>query len=377
VRANGSKDTAVVKARVVAAYGGELKAPKAKRSKSAKDKTKPLSISIATETLERAPDPVLQQFAAWGKLTKLAGTDLPVLRAPIVHTSFGLADTLRTTSRKPNIQNWGKKSGVRGCFDPRPGNVFIIVDYSAIEAATFAQIQLDLFGDSQIAEFYNQGAAADMHSRTGAGIRGCSYDEFLARKKEPEFDAVRQAAKIAIFTRFGGGGPNAIEHGARNTYRVYKTLEEWTTIVKAIDSAWPEIPRYHSYISRVLPKRTTGVDEETGKKIVKRRTWIPGTKLFRPSCGYCDACNTPFQSLAALITGEATYQIERAVWRRELPVGTLVDNVVHDEIVAEAPEAAAEEAKARIETIMVEVGRQLAPKLLIRVEGKIARKWSK
>jgi hypothetical protein len=81
-------------------------------------------ISTAKVTLQESGDPLLEMLASWGEARSLVNKDLVLLRSGLtvpIHSRFGLADTLRTTTSKPNIQNFGRSGGARECITARHG----------------------------------------------------------------------------------------------------------------------------------------------------------------------------------------------------------------------------------------------------------------
>lgn len=91
------------------------------------------------------------------------------------------AETGRTSSRKPNMQNIDRKSYWRECFVARPGRVIITVDYSACELRILAEVS----GEQVWIDAFNAGW--DVHSVSAeilygqvwkdAAQPGCAYYE--------------------------------------------------------------------------------------------------------------------------------------------------------------------------------------------------------
>lgn len=109
----------------------------------------------------------------------------------------------------PNMQNPPRKGGVRTCFTPRAGSVFITCDYSTLEMRTLAQVYYDFFGVSPLRDALNAGQ--DVHVALAAEILGATYEETAARIKAGEVEAAdwRQGAKCfhpdtEILTRLSG-----------------------------------------------------------------------------------------------------------------------------------------------------------------------------
>jgi len=79
-------------------------------------------ISTAKATMQSSGDPLLEDLAQWGEARSLVNKDLVLLRGGLtwpISSRFGLADTLRTTTSKPNIQNFGREGGARECITGR------------------------------------------------------------------------------------------------------------------------------------------------------------------------------------------------------------------------------------------------------------------
>src|SRR5690606_32482748 len=115
-----------------------------------------------------------------------------------IHSYFEvLRETGRTSSSNPNLQNLPRVDGVRECYVPRPGNVYISCDYDKAELHTLAQLCMDYFGESKLAEALNNGI--DPHLQMAANILGIPYEEAKDRlkAKDKEVKDTRQMAKAA------------------------------------------------------------------------------------------------------------------------------------------------------------------------------------
>ena len=175
-------DTAEVRALVKAAYG-----PRYPRTPTGRP-------SISRDTLENSGNPLLEGFAALGKNLKLLHAFVPVLErgaeAAVQPRYNILVASGRTSCRKPNLQQLPRKGPVRECFVPRPGFLFCSVDYGGVELCTRAQVELDWFGHSALADALNAGE--DPHWSLAAQILGLGYE---AAKLDPRGPAVRQMVK--------------------------------------------------------------------------------------------------------------------------------------------------------------------------------------
>jgi DNA polymerase-1 len=110
VRANGSRDTKKAKARMLECMGESAR------------RTKGGDVCLDSDACTMSGDPLLESYAEASSLKKVLSNDVAALTQGItmpIHTNFDLADTGRTTSSKPNVQNPRRLPGVRECFVPR------------------------------------------------------------------------------------------------------------------------------------------------------------------------------------------------------------------------------------------------------------------
>ncbi len=113
VKADGVRDTKAAKARMIAACA-ELKI-EPRRTKSG-------DICLDSDACKGVGDPLLEAYAELSSYKKVLTNDVEALRRGVVvpiSTHFDLAETGRTTSARPNIQNPRRLPGVRECFVPR------------------------------------------------------------------------------------------------------------------------------------------------------------------------------------------------------------------------------------------------------------------
>ena len=156
-----------------------------------------------------------------------------------------LVKTGRTSSSRPNIQQVPRDGAIRGVYVPSPGHVLVGADYNCIEMVTLAQVCLDRFGISRVAELLHRGY--DLHAYTAARLLDKDYEEFLSMKAtEPgEFGKWRQRAKAINFGVPGGMGAAALRDYAASTYGVTLTKQEardWRQTL--IDEVFPELSQY-------------------------------------------------------------------------------------------------------------------------------------
>jgi hypothetical protein len=119
-------------------------------------------ISLDADACTGSEDPILVLYSEYQSLAKTLSNDIPMLRAGAtmpVHSRFEeLKETGRTGSSKPNVQNVRRLPGIRECFMPRPGYVFVDCDFGGLELHTLAQVCMWVLGFSTLGEALKAGA---------------------------------------------------------------------------------------------------------------------------------------------------------------------------------------------------------------------------
>jgi DNA polymerase-1 len=344
-------------------------------------------VSVDRESCKASGDDPLESYAEATHLKKLLATDLKFLKKGQNHTRFDvLVDTGRTSSSSPNIQNLSRRGGVRECFVPRPGFVFIDADYDTIELRTLAQVCIWAVGESRLAELLNQGF--DPHLDLGAKILGLTYEDAVQHKNDPVIKEARQLAKPANFGFPGGMGAKKFLVYAKSQYGIEISLDDATALRRTWFENWPEVQKYFGWIRS---KHEWNFDVASGGDTATVRHFQSGR--YRGSCFYTAACNSYFQGLAADVGKAAGYRIARAcydpsvIWRDPVtgePAGSSPlfgsRNVafVHDQFVVETPDTPnAHDAAEEVGRIMVEEARKFLPDLVVTCTPALARRWSK
>jgi DNA polymerase I len=358
VRADGSRDTKKVMAAVEAAYGARGAAvPKTEPSgKYPQGQTKKDAL-----TCLESGDEALTQYGKLGELSSFVDNFLPVLERGLLQSRYDFAESGRSTSSQPNTQNFPVFGGIRECCVPRPGYVYVCADYGKLELCTLAQVCLDLFGRSALADMLNRGI--DPHLQIASRLAKISYSEALARKRDLYLE--RQTGKVGNFGYPGGLGHTRMVQFAKQKYDVIITEGESRTLKALWLSELPEMNDYFAYVSDMVDRKG---------EIVQLRS-----NRTRGNVGYTDACNTLFQGLGADIAKSALFDVAEACYA--IPSSPLFGcrpvNFIHDEIYAEAPEHRAAAAAVELGRIMVEAARPWLPGVMIEAVPLITRRWSK
>lgn len=358
-------------------------------------------VSLDEDSCEATGDELLEDYALFSTLGTLLSKDVPALAAGTVfpvHTHFGLAASGRVTSAGPNIQNWKRSTdevycrecgvrydkpckdhpgfneavqGIRECFYPRQGFVFIDSDYDQLELRTLAQVCVTLFGESELAKALNAGI--DPHTALASEILGISYEEGARRRKskDKQFDATRQAAKVANFGYPGGLGAKTFVKFARKSYGVTLdadpdvAIDKAKSLKKAWLARWPEMEEFFKYVDSLG-------DPATLEQI--------GVQRVRGGCTYTAACNSLFQGLGSDATGRAGWHIARAQYVDQASplFGSRTVNYVHDEWIVETPDThLAHDAAYELSRLMKLGADELLPDVPSKTEPLLMRWWSK
>lgn len=328
-------------------------------------------------------------LVAWQKMgsVQTQRKKLDAYEQPVIHSRYmPLIETGRTSLRSPNLQNQPRAGGFREILVPRPGHKFLIHDFGMAELVTLGQIQLDWLGRSRLADALRDGK--DVHVMLAANIAGCSYEELRDAIKhakawlkkhgdDPSADprvklameyyvALRTLAKAPNFGYPGGLGAKRFVDFALGSYGIVVAEDEARRLKKQWLRTWPDMRDYFRYIDRW--KQADG----------RYRVIQPRSERVRGACSYTEACNSPFQGLAA----DAAKHVMWLVWRATLDPASALFGAsqvlfVHDENVVEVPETRAEDASAELERIMIDGFAAYCPDIPISVEGAVTDRYCK
>lgn len=359
IRKDGSRDTKAATARMLEVMGPRHR------------KTKGGGVSLDRDSCKASDDPLLTDYGDVAQLKAVLAKDVPMLEAGTflpVHSRFDMAASGRTTSSSPNIQNLRRMPGIREAFVPRPGMVYAQADYPGLELRTLAQVCIDLFGKSELANMLNAGL--DPHLAVAARILGVSYDEAKANKKRKDVDNARQVGKVANFGFPGGLGIEKLCLFAKKTYRVNITPDEAKALKRTWQETLPEMREFFAYVGRLT-------DNPSGEATLMQLR----SKRLRGGATYTAACNSFFQGLGADATKHAAWLVAKACYvDRSSPLfGSRIANYVHDEIICETPATPnAHEAALELCNLMRKGANEWLPDVPFReIEPLLMRVWSK
>jgi DNA polymerase-1 len=313
----------------------KLNYPVIKKTKTTK------SFSTSVEVLEELAShgfAVPQLILQHRELHKLKGTyvdALPLLvgRDGRVHTTFNqaVAATGRLSSSDPNLQNIPIRTAagreIRKAFIADPGMVLLSADYSQVELRILAHISQD----ESLIETFRRGA--DIHRATASKMFNIPEEELTAEQRRAaktiNFGVLYGMSAFRLSNELGISGAQA---------------KDW------IEAYFSRYPKIQEYLDRTLDEARS-----TGKvtTLFGRVRYIPEihNRSFTVR-GNAErmATNAPIQGTAADILKMAMIALENRL--TDDGGGARMLLTVHDEIVIEAPESAAEDVAGIVKETM-------------------------
>lgn len=328
VRPDGTRNMAAIRDRM---------GPDAKRTKPTPANPRGQVITAESECRHHS-DPVVQVYGSYLQLAATISRELPIVEAGRIHTRYGWAETGRSTSSNPNLQNMTEDSGARDCFSPGDDeHVFVCVDFSQLELCCLGHLCVVLKCGNDLARKLRSGE--DLHAGLAAEIGG-----------------KRKLAKAGNFGFPGGMGPDRFSAWARKKYDLDISVQEAAKLRQLWRKRNPDVVRYQRMVGAEL--------ERSGGRLDLYRC---GRK--RGGLSYTEGCNTLFQSLGADVTQTAFIELAKA--------GYLPSLYVHDEYLIKVPRYGAERAAAEIGAILRAVGEDWLPNCPPKAEPKIGDRWLK
>lgn len=286
------------------------------------------------------------------------------------HNSTG-----RFSCSDPNLQQVPSRGEdgktFRRLFQAPPGRKLIKADLAGIELRIMAW----LADDEVMIEAFRQ--EADLHRLTAAAVAGKPPEEVTK--------AERQAAKAINFGLVYGCGPGRLMQSAKYEYGVEMSEAEAVSARKTFFSTYPGITAWHNRQKNLryhpephyfhlagrgyFAMQLVSVRTASGRKRVwpdhGGKTTATVTRLF----------NTPDQGTGADILKGAMAKfyenLLEAGWGGEVQLVACV----HDELVAESPDALAEEVAGKLVAALETAGAEFISPVPVAAEEVVADTW--
>lgn len=314
------------------------------------------SVLEALQPLHPLPGMVIE----YRGLSKLKSTYIDVLprmvdpRTGRIHTTFHqtVTATGRLSSSDPNLQNipirtkLGKR--IREAFVAPAGKLLLSLDYSQVELRVMAHLS----GDATLRQSFLDNE--DIHRRTAALIFDVDEDAVT-----PD---MRRAAKTVNFGIMYGMSAFRLANDLGISRKEAKGfIEQYFNRlpgVAAFIEDMKEQARQQGYVSTLLGRRRPIEGINDRNRI--RREFAERT-----------AVNTPVQGSAADIIKVAMVNLDRALQAENLPAKLILQ--VHDELILEVDETAAEQVANTARECMVGAVELSVP---LRVDIGVGRTWA-
>ncbi len=270
-----------------------------------------------------------------------------------IHTSYhqAVAATGRLSSADPNLQNIPVRTPegrrIRQAFVAPEGYRLVAADYSQIEL----RIMAHLSGDEGLLGSFARDE--DIHSATAAEVFEVARDDVSADQ--------RRAAKAINFgliygmSAFGLARQLKIGRGAAQQY---------------VDLYFARYPDVKAYMDET---RQRAREEGFVSTVFGRRLYLPeinSRNFQRRQYAERSAINAPMQGTAADIIKRAMIMVDR--WIDESGADARLIMQVHDELVLEVAENAAEDMAVEVERIMKSAASLKVP---LKVDWDLGSNW--
>lgn len=306
----------------------------------------------------------------------------------------------RGIQQLPNMQNVPSDARTRSCFQSEEGNVLIVSDFSGQEQIVLANKSLD----KDLLYFYSSGLS-DMHSFIASKIfpelEGLTLDEIKDNHK-----GKRQIAKGAGFAiNYGGTGITIAQN-------LNISMEEGDNVYKEYFKAFPGLANYFkTEKQRALELGYIQFNNLTGRKyfIPYFDDYVNLHKEIYETPGFWDdykreknlnsddfrhyykpkireyfmkkgeiermSLNFPIQGTSSDITKLAGIYFYEYLVKNNLLFKVLVCNIVHDEIICEAPEELGKTLAKELQSAMERAGNVFCKTVKLKADPVLTHKW--
>ena len=330
-------------------------------------KTEKGSVSTSNEVLKLCFHPALKALSKVASCEKLLNTFSRTLersaKEPLCPRWNVLVRSGRTSCTNPNLQQLPQKGGVRECFTPRKGYVYVGADYSTAELCALAQVCLNWGIPSKMGESIRAGK--DLHLELACSMMNITYEEGIELKKnqDPQILKLRKLAKVPNFGLPGGLSAEGLVSYAKGS-NIDISLDESKKLKKLWFETWTEMKAYFENVSQAV-NRGYAIQHTSNRR--------------RGNIGFTDGANTYFQGLIADGAKTALYDVVKACFTNESSAlyGSRPVLFIHDEIILESPRDKAIEAGDELARIMVESMKPYLLDVPIQAEPWVSERWHK
>lgn len=290
-----------------------------------------------------------------------------------------LVDTGRMSARKPNVMqipSRGEGAVLRNFFTAPPGMKIITADYSAQELRVLAECCRD---GALMQAFFDD---KDLHTWTASLMFGLDYDRMARLVEEcdtltdltpdhKEAKARRTGAKTLSFGLVYGMGPSKLSITLTNQGGKTVTVDEAKELFKRFFSAYPTVQNWLNQQKRAAITNLYSVTLGGRRRYFTRPD--PDDDGTQRSAVEREGTNFTIQGSSADMTKRAAV----LVWERVRPLGARIVNLVHDEVVVEAPADKAERVAELVREGMLLSAKHYLEVIPMKVGLRIDDHWAK
>jgi len=282
-----------------------------------------------------------------------------------VHGSYRQmgTETGRMSASNPNLQQINRSKDFRSKFRAAEGYCLVAADFSQVELRIAAMISKE----PKLIEAY--AAGRDAHTETASLLTKIPLDEFQAVLSDPLhkdfelYSSYRTSAKISNFGLLYGAGAATLQKQAVAQYGVDMSPQEAKKIVEDFRLAYPTLYQW---------QQEQGQSESHAVfTALGRRRMMFGYSHDK----YTTRINTVIQGTAGDIAKLAIQKLWGFLRKAGPNVAKLIA-MVHDELILEVQEDAAEEWKAILKTCMEEAGNEISTSVPIIADAKSGLTWA-
>jgi len=295
-----------------------------------------------------------------------------------IHSNFKqiYADTGRTSSEDPNMQNLPKQQEYRTpfCVEDPVNWQFISADFSGQELRILAQLS----GDTNFIEAIKDGK--DLHSYSASLLFGIPYEEFFIYDEtgkmllneagepiiKPEMKKkYRNPCKTITFGLLYGAGPNKIASSLKIT------KEEAKELMDKYFKTFPDIKKLMVQLTNNAKKSKCAISPLDGRQIDLAAIDWDNNGIMAHALN--QAKNLPFQGCGASITKLALCYINDKL--KKYDNKAYIVNVIHDEILVECKKEIVNDVKIIVETEMIKAFNFYCPDVKMTVVAEVGTHW--
>lgn len=259
----------------------------------------------------------------------------------------------RYASRNPNLQNLPRDDKrIKGCFKSRPGKVFVGADYSQLEPRVFAYYS----GDKRLLEAFK--GEDDFYSVIGMEVFE-KYD-CIPRKEGAEnafglkYKKLRDLSKVvALASTYGATAHQLAPTTGKSIKETEEIIENYFERFPGVAEMMKEahsLVKENGFVTNIFGRKRR-IPE--GKRIVKLYGDLPhGEYPYEVRNMLNLAVNHRIQSTGASIVNRAAIAFYNAV--KAAGIDAKLVSQVHDSLIAECPEADAENVSLLLRHCMEE-----------------------